>query len=79
MHDAVFRLQTSLFRWWKIHLCEGEIKESQLLVVDDMSIPLELCVPDCVEGVGRGIFRLWLLGCVPHHFALIMGSMDGHL
>ena len=61
------------------HLCKGKIKDSQLFVVDDTPIPLELCVPDCVEGVGTGISALRLLGCVPHDVALLMGPVDSHL
>ena len=61
------------------YLCKGKIKDSQLFVVDDTPIPLELCVPDCVEGVGTGISTLWLLGRVPHDVTLLVGTVDSHL
>ena len=61
------------------HLCKGKIKDSQLFVVDDISIPLELSVPDCVKGIGTGVSVLWLLRGVPHDLPLIIGPVDSHL
>ena len=69
----------SLVRRWITNLCQGKIKDSQLFVVDDSPIPLELCVPDCVECVGTGISALGLLGRVPHNVALLVGTVDSHL